>query len=45
MENLGNMFSEPNEFDYDVNTADMVDPSGGEEPDDESGEGFEEDEE
>jgi hypothetical protein len=39
------MLPTSDEFDYDVNTADMVDPSGGEEPDDESGEGFEEDDE
>jgi hypothetical protein len=36
------MFTEPCEEDYDVTVADLVDPSADEEPDDESGEGFEE---
>jgi hypothetical protein len=36
------MFSEPDEFDYDTNTADMVDPSAPQELDDEEGDGFEE---
>ena len=35
------MFTEPCEEDYDVTVADLVDPSA-DEPDDESGEGFEE---
>ena len=36
------MFEEPSEENYDVTVADLVDPSAPEEPDDETGEGFEE---
>jgi hypothetical protein len=36
------MFSEPCEEDYDVTVAELVDPSMPQEPDDEEGDGFEE---